>query len=165
MQASDTNPNLLCAVLAAQVAALRDRLDIAAPVDLMWRTTDVLSQLSALIRDLLQRNPVPELDQHCTAAIAVSGGISLALDDMAFQQAQSQDLSRQMADCVVTALERLAADTPAGTGLSLGELAELYVCEDQLKVHNAVTRRFAIDPTEALRSPRSKGDPLGGDRT
>jgi hypothetical protein len=48
-----------------------------------------------------------------------------------------------MADCVETALERLAAaDATVGGRLSSDDLAELYVSEDQRKVHDAVTRRF-----------------------
>jgi hypothetical protein len=155
---AEANERLVCAVLAAQVAAVRDRLDTGATVDLLWRTADVLARLSGLVLELAQHHPAPNagLDEQCAAAVAAESEISQALDGVAFLQAQRDDLARQMADCIVTALERLAAaDTPAGARLSPGDLAALYVCDDQRRVHAAVTRRFGKDASAQERPSRA----------
>jgi len=144
----ESSERLVCAVLAAQTAALRDCMDTSTTIELLFRTTDVLSQLSGLVRELSKRHPAldPGLDEQCVAAVAAEADITRLLSDLTFLQAQRHDVTRQMADCVVTALERLsAADAPAGARLSPHELAELYVCEDQREVHDAVTRRFGAD--------------------
>lgn len=151
---ADTGERLVCAVLAAQVAVIRDRVDGDTTVDLLWRTADLLTQLSRLVVELSRRHPTadPQLDEQCAAAVAAEAEISRSLDAMAFVRAQRQDVARQMADCVVMALERLAAadavpgaspGQPPGARLSPGDLAALYVCDDQREVHDAVTRQFA----------------------
>ncbi|MGA2129343.1 MAG: hypothetical protein ABSG76_24695 [Xanthobacteraceae bacterium] len=142
---SDTSERLVCAVLAGQVAALRDCIDTGATVDLLWRTTDVLSQLSGLVLELSRRHPGSGPDEQCAAAVAAEADISRSLTELAFVQAQHHDFARQMADCVVTALGRLATDAPSGARLSPHDLLALYVSEDQRKVHDAVARQFAID--------------------
>lgn len=145
---AETRERLVCAVLAAQVAVIRDRTDTSASVDLLWRTGDVLARLSKLVLDLAHRCPSvdPDLDLECAAAVAAEAEVSSALDALAFLQAQRHDLARQMADCVVTALARLAAeDAPDGHRLSPDDLAALYVCDAQRKTHESIARKFGID--------------------
>jgi hypothetical protein len=149
---AEDGERLVCAILGAQVAAIRDRVDTRVTVDLLWRTADVLTRLSGLVAELARRNPVadPELEGQCAAAIAAEAEISRALDSMAFRQAQTQDAARQMADCVVVALERLAASNVADGAtseakLSYRDLAALYVSDDQREVHDAVIRQFGAD--------------------
>jgi len=141
----EANERLVCAILAEQVATLRDRMDASATFDLLWRTTALLSWLSGLMGDLTRHtthiNPV--LDRERAEAVTEIAEIRRALDELAFQQAQRQDFARQLADCVVTALERMAvAEMPPGTHFSSADLAELYVSEDQRKLHEAVVRRL-----------------------
>lgn len=149
---------LVCAVLAAQVAAIRDCVNTAEGADLLWRTGDVLARLSALVVELGRRclAPDPELDAQCAAAVAAEAEVSTALDALAFLQSQRHDLARQLADCVVTALARLAADqdTAAGGRLSPEDLAALYVCEAQHRTHEAVACQFEM---EALGDNRPAG--------
>lgn len=134
----------VCSVLAAQVAELRDRIDGGAAIELLWRTSDVLSQLSGLVLELAKRCHDSELNAQCNAAVAAEAEISRSIESLAFEQAQRNDFTCQTVDCVVTALERLAgADGPAGNGLSLDDLAALYVSEEQRNVHDAATRQFA----------------------
>jgi hypothetical protein len=146
MQATaESSERLVCAVLAAQVAVIRDRFYTEATVCLLWRTADILSRLSSLVPVLLDRIPVRDaaLDEQCSAAVAAEAEIALAIDGLAFVQAQRDDFGRQMADCVVTALERLAAAGAAPVArISPGDLAELYICDDQRTVHESVIRRF-----------------------
>ena len=144
---AEANERLVCAILAEQVAALRDRMDASATFDLLWRTTALLSWLSGLLSDLSRHNPTanPVLERERVEAIAEVAEIRRALDELAFFQAQRQDFARQIADCVVTALERMAvAEMPAGTSFSSGDLAALYVSDDQRKLHDAVIRRLNI---------------------
>jgi len=144
---SGSSENHVCAVLAAQVAELRDRIDGGAAVELLWRTSDVLSQLSGLVLELAKRchDSDSGLNEQCKAAIAAEAEIRRSLDSLAFEQAQRNDFTCQTVDCVVTALERLAGgDGPAGNRLSLDDLAALYVSEEQRKVHDAATRRFEV---------------------
>jgi hypothetical protein len=146
MQATDeSGERLVCAVLAAQVAALRDRIGSGVAVDLLWRTTDLLSQLSGLVAELLRRHPADAvLGEQCATAIAAEVEVGASLEAFAFLQSQRDDFARQMADCVVTALERLAAvDGPASDRLSPHDLAALYVSDDQRDVHEVVFRRLA----------------------
>ncbi len=74
MAAKEANENLVCAILAEQVAALRDRMDASANFDLLWRTTALLSWLSGLLSDFSNHsghtNPV--LDRERAEAIAAS---------------------------------------------------------------------------------------------
>lgn len=39
---TEAGEHLVCAVLAAQVAELRGRIDTGATVELLWRTSDIL---------------------------------------------------------------------------------------------------------------------------
>ena len=155
---AEASERLVCAVLAAQVAAIRDCVDTAEGADLLWRTGDLLARLSALVVELGHRCqvPDPELDEQCAAAVAAEAEVSTALDALAFLQSQRHDLARQMADCVVTALVRLAADQDpaAGNRLSPEDLAALYVCEAQRRTHEAVARQFKM---EAAGYPRPAG--------
>lgn len=143
---TEANENLVCAILAEQVAALRDRMDATATFDLLWRTTALLSWLSGLLSDLSRHSgaPNPVLERERAEAIAEVAEIRRALDELAFFQAQRQDFARQIADCVVTALERMAvAEMPAGTHFSSNDLAALYVSDDQRKLHEAVMQRLS----------------------
>jgi len=138
------NDNIVCAVLAAQVAELRNRIDSCATVELLWRTSDVLSQLSGLVLELAKRGHDSGLNEQCVAAVAAEGEISRLLENQAFEQAQRNDFICQTVDCVVTALERLAVTDATGSNrLSADDLAALYVSEEQRKVHDAVIRRLA----------------------
>jgi hypothetical protein len=144
---TEAGEHLVCAVLAAQVAELRGRIDTGTTVELLWQTSDVLSRLSGLVLEFAKRcgESDPNLNQECNAAIAAEAEISRSLESLAFEQAQRNDFTCQTVDCVVTALERLAvADVPVGKRLSPSDLAALYVSEDQRKVHDAVTRQFII---------------------
>jgi hypothetical protein len=143
---TEANDNLVCAVLAAQVAELRGRIDTGATVELLWQTSDVLSRLSSLVLEFAKRcsDSDPNLNEECNAAVAAEAEISRSLESLAFTQAQRNDFTCQTVDCVVTALERLAvADMTVGTRLSPNDLAALYVSEDQRQVHDAATRQFA----------------------
>jgi hypothetical protein len=156
-QATDAGERLVCAVLAAQVEAIRDRVDTGATVDLLWRTADLLTRLSGLVVELSRRYPIPDprLVDQCAAAVRDESELSQSLDAMVFLHAQGQDIARQMADCVVMALERLAAGesthgaSPA-VRLSPDDLAASYVCQDQREVHDAVTRQFGINTRERV---------------
>jgi hypothetical protein len=142
---SEANEKLVCAILAEQVATLRDRMDANQAFDLLWRTSALLSWLSGLLGDLARQathtNPV--LDRERNEAIIEIAEIRRALDELAFLQAQRQDFAKQIADCVVTALERMAvAEMPAGTSFSSADLAALYVSEEQRKLHETVVQRL-----------------------
>jgi hypothetical protein len=114
-QTTDTGERLVCAVLAAHVEAIRDRVDTGATVDLLWRSADLLTRLSGLVVELSRRCPAadPELADRCAALVTQESELSRSLDAVAFLHAQDRDVARQMADCVVIALKRLA-----GTGRS-----------------------------------------------
>jgi len=134
---------LVLAILAAQVTAVRDRIENNETIDLMWRTTDVLARLASLVPELSRRNPGADMERQCTAAIANMTDISKSLDDMAFVQAQRQDFTRQMADCVATALIRLGAPAAQQTSrFCAADLAKLYVCAEQREIHDAATAAF-----------------------
>jgi len=142
IEASD---HLVCAVLAAQVAELRSRIDTGATVELLWQTSDMLSRLSGLVLEFAKRcsESDPNLNEECNAAIAAEAEISRSLESLAFTQAQRNDFTCQTVDCVVTALERLAVtEGPVGARLSPSDLDALYVSEEQRKVHDLATRRF-----------------------
>ena len=145
MMATEANERLVCAILAEQVSSIRDRMDASTTFDLLWRTTALLSWLSGLMNDLSHNstNSNPVLERERTEAITEIGEIRRALDELAFFQAQRQDFARQLADCVVTALERMAvAEMPAGTSFSSSDLAALYVSDDQRRLHDEVIRRL-----------------------
>jgi hypothetical protein len=146
--AAEASERAVFAILAAQLAALRDRMAAGSAVEILWRTTDILSDLSGRIGELLRQCPAPELGlrEKCGAGVAAAAEIGHELDGLACLQAQRQDLDRQMVDCVATALEHLAVDPgPMGTRMSPGDLAALYVSEDQRHVHEAVMRRLGIE--------------------
>src|ERR1700722_7053155 len=102
---TEASEHVVCAVLAAQVAELRGRIDTGATVDLLWRTSDVLSQLSGLVRELAQRccDSDPELNAQCNIAVTAEVEINRSLEHLAFEQAQRNDFTCQTVDCVVTA--------------------------------------------------------------
>ena len=146
---ADAEDRLVCAVLAAQVAALRDHIEGNSAVEMLWHATDVLSLLSGLVSELVgnatggdaARDPRldPGLVGRCATAVAAQVEVSRSVETLALFQAQHHDLGRQMADCVVTGLQSLAAE--AG-GLSARDLSALYVCEDQRRIHDSVARQF-----------------------
>jgi len=139
---AEAGDNLVCAVLAAQVAELRGRIDTGAAVELLWQTSDVLSQLSGLVVELAKRchKSDGDLSAQCNTAVAAEIDIRRSLESLAFAQAQRNDFTCQTVDCVVTALGRLA--TSDGARLSPDDLAALYVSEEQRQVHDAATRQF-----------------------
>ncbi len=144
-ETAEANERLVCAILAEQVATLRDRMDATAAFDLLWRTSALLSWLSGLLSDTANHsahaNPVLERERE--EAITEITEIRHALDNLAFLQAQRQDFAKQIADCVVIALERMAvAEMPAGTSFSSTDLAALYVSDDQRQLHDTVIRRM-----------------------
>ena len=137
------NERVVCAVLSAQAADLRDRIDTGATIDLLLRTTDLLSSLSTLVFTLSHRAGAadPQLTKQCSDSVAAATEINQVVDNLAFVHAQRQDFARQLADCLVTALDRLAK---TGTRLSPDELAALYVSEDQRQIHAAVTKQLEM---------------------
>ena len=142
---TEAGDHLVCAVLAAQVAELRGRIDTGATVELLWQTSDVLSRLSRLVLEFAKRcsDSDPNLNEECHAAVAAEIDIRRSLESLAFAQAQRNDFTCQTVDCVVTALGRLATtDGPVGARLSPDDLAALYVSEEQRQVHDAATRQF-----------------------
>ena len=143
--AAETSERSVCAVLAAQVAAFRARADIEALLELLWRATESLATLSALVTSLNSRGTVPEdkLFDRSSAAVADAGAVCASLEAMAFLETQRHDLGRQVLDCVVTALEGLAmTSAPPGGRLTLDALAELYVCEEQRRAHETAIGRL-----------------------
>jgi hypothetical protein len=144
---AEVSERQVCAILAAQVAALRDQPEAGASVELLWQTSDVLSRLSNLVNELLQRPGADAgLAEQCAAALAAEAELRRTLDGLAFQQAQRQDLARQVADCVVTALHRLAAvDEPITARFGPRQLSALYVSEHQREVHEAVVRELGSE--------------------
>jgi hypothetical protein len=145
MSTPEANERLVCAILAEQVSTLRDRMDSTSTFDLLWRTTALLSWLSGLLADHAHHDSAsnPVLERERREATAEIAEIRRGLDELAFFQAQRQDFARQLADCVVTALERMAvAEMPAGTSFSSADLAALYVSADQRKLHDAVVERL-----------------------
>ena len=142
---AEAGDNLVCAVLAAQVAELRGRIDTGATVELLWQTSDVMSRLSSLVVELAKRCHTSDgdLSAQCNTAVAAEIDIRRSLESLAFAQAQRNDFTCQTVDCVVTALGRLATtDGPVGARLSPDDLAALYVSEEQRQVHDAATRQF-----------------------
>lgn len=149
-ETAEANERIVCAILAEQVAALRERMDASSAFDLLWRTSALLSWLSGLLGDMSAHcaqashaNSV--LERERVEAITEIAEIRRALDELAFIQAQRQDFAKQIADCVVIALERMAvAEMPAGTSFSSVDLAALYVSADQRKLHDEVIRRLGL---------------------
>ncbi len=137
------------ALLAAQVAAVRDRIesDATAQVDLLWKAADTLAQLVALLDRLVRHaGTLPaELAAACASAGAADAEFGRALDERAFVQAQRIDLARQMADGVVRALHGLDGE---GAALSPEQLAAFYVSQEQRAVH-AVALAGSNSPCDA----------------
>jgi hypothetical protein len=130
------NDKTVCAILAALAAALRDRIESCETIDLMWRTVDILAKLASLAPELSRHDSGADMERQCTAAIANMTIISQSLADMAFQQAQQQDFTRQMADCIAIALTRLAAPHVTGEKrFSPVDLEKMYVCVEQREIH------------------------------
>jgi hypothetical protein len=157
--AAEASERLACIILGAQVKLLRDRIDSDAR-----RTTEMLERLSGLVLDTARRRhaPGPATADQNAAATAADAEIIASLDRLAFLEAQRHDFARQMADCLVTGLERLgAADAPAGARLSPDDLAALYVCEDQRKVHDAVTRQSGVEVSRDQSPNTEKRDRKG----
>ena len=149
-ETAEANERIVCAILAEQVAALRERMDSTSIFELLWRTSALLSWLSGLLGDVSAQSshaghPNPVMDREREEAITEIAEIRRALDDLAFLQAQRQDFAKQIADCVVIALERMAvAEMPAGTSFSSADLAALYVSADQRKLHDEVIHRLGL---------------------
>jgi len=124
------------ALLAAQVAAVRDRIesDATAHLDLLWKAVDTTTQLVALLDRLSSHAGTlpPELATACASAETAQAELGRALDELAFTQAQRMDLSRQMADAVVLALRCLDAGE---TSLTPEQIATVYVSQEQRAVH------------------------------
>lgn len=146
----EANERIVCAILAEQVATLRERMDATTAFDLLWRTSALLSWLSGLLGDISAQSGKPAhanpvLEREREEAITEIAEIRHALGELAFVQAQRQDFAKQIADCVVIALERMAvAEMPAGTSFSSSNLAALYVSADQRKLHEDVIRRLGL---------------------
>ena len=153
---ADTEDRLVCAVLGAQVAALRDHIEGNAAVEMLWHATDVLARLSAMVNELVAGHPAPDaaLAARCATVVAGQVEVSRSLEDLALFQAQHHDLARQMAECVVAGLQSLAAENGR---LSARDLSALYVCEDQRRIHESVVRQFGAPAAEDRRKPRKAG--------
>jgi len=159
---TEASDHLVCAVLAAQVAELRGRIDTSATVELLWQTSDLLSRLSSLVLEFTKRcsDSDPSLNEKCNAAMAAEVEINRSLESLAFAQAQRNDFTCQTVDCVVTALERLAVtDAAVGCRLSPSDLVALYVSEEQRQVHEAATRQFSIAASRNGAESRSREEP------
>lgn len=168
MEASpDRSERLVCAVLAAQVAAIRDRIDNGFTVELLWRTVDLISELSGLVHELSQHGIAGDSGRiaRCSSVLAVETEISRTLEDVVFQQTQHQDGTRQMVECVMTVLEQMAAEDPEGGSVpSPSDIAALYVSEEQQRVHDAVAQRFGADPSgKKPAESEPDGKPEGAD--
>jgi hypothetical protein len=136
MELTRDNDKTVCVIIAALATALRDRIETSDTLDLVWRTVDILAKMASLGPELSRHNPGADMERQCNAAIASMTSISQSLADMAFVQAQQQDFSRQMADCIALAVRRLAAPCPAGEKpFSPADLEKMYVCEEQREIH------------------------------
>ena len=111
------NERLVVSVLAEQMAALAEQIAGSGMVGPLVACGDLLSVL------------VSQIDEHSPAA-ATAAQLDKALDDLAFRQAQQQDLARQTADLVMRALRMLSSDA-----LSLDCLKALYVSDQQRRLH------------------------------
>ncbi|WP_298222512.1 hypothetical protein [Acidocella sp.] len=141
----ESNERLVCAILAEQVSNLRDRMDASEAFDLLWQTSALLSWLAGLLADITRDAPKSSLllDKEISEAISKITTIRHQLDALAFFQAQRQDFARQIADCVITALERMSsARMPEGSRFASADLAALYVSDDQRRLHEDVLNRL-----------------------
>ena len=144
--ATESGERLICAILAAQMTALRDRMDSGVPEKLLWGTVDAIGLLSTLVKELAARTAASdtELTARCEAALSTASEISRSLEDQAFHQAQTHDLTCQIASSVTTALSRLSdAQGSPGPGFTQSDLTALYVTEDQRRVHETTVEAFA----------------------
>jgi hypothetical protein len=135
---------LVFAILAEQVSAMRERMDASTTFDLLWRTSTLLSWLSGLLGELARNNHNPVLEKERSEAVAEIAGIRRSLDELFFFQAQRSDFARQVADCVVIALGRVASEkAPLKTHFSTHDLEGLYVSSEQRDIHNAVIKKYS----------------------
>jgi hypothetical protein len=111
---------LVTKVLAEQMAALSQQIGCFSMFDRLMACGDLLAVLAS------------QIDRDSAAATTVAQ-IDKELDDLAFRQAQQQDLARQTADLVTQALRIQSTAT-----LSLGQLKALYVSEQQHLLHEAL---------------------------
>jgi len=122
---AEAEERLACAVLAAQVLALRDEFRAVAEADPLWTASETLARLA-----------------EGGADAASLQGLVRNLEAQAFRQVQLSDRASQMADAVAAGLEALASShRPAGARLAAPDLLGLYVCEEQRRVHEGVVGR------------------------
>ena len=121
------NERLVVSVLAEQMAALAEQIAGSGMVGPLVACGDLLSVL------------VSQIDEHSPAA-ATAAQLDKALDDLAFRQAQQQDLARQTADLVMRALRMLSSDA-----LSLECLKALYVSDQQRRLHEQLVATTGHD--------------------
>jgi xanthine/CO dehydrogenase XdhC/CoxF family maturation factor len=129
--ATAPDSRLIHAILAAQIAALRERIASPEVTERLMGCTEVVALLAWQVS--------PD-----SAAATTAAALETALDELVFYHAQHQDLARQTADLVAHALNILAtagADQPPA--LSLSGLSALYVSEDQRQLHEAVRAEHA----------------------
>ena len=134
-----TGDRRVCAILAAQVAALRPRIDAGVEVELLWRIIDVLTTISELLGPLAsdQLDPDTETGNRSTAGIAAAMELTVTLEAVALGQSQAHDLVSQMSVCVENALRQLAKPDDSEPRISPASLAATYVCTEQHSVHAA----------------------------
>jgi hypothetical protein len=155
--AEPTCERAICAVLAAHASALRDGVEDAGALEVLWRTADALGDLHRLLAEAASRAAAEDtaFAQRCTQVLEAGSAVGRALEDLTFRQAQQQDLARQMADCMATALQRLAAgDAREAARLSLPELAAMYVSDTQRAVHAAAMQSLPAPPAADQEGPR-----------
>ena len=135
-----TSDRRVCAILAAQVAALRNRIDAGVEVELLWRIIDTLSTMSEFLAPLAseQLTPGAAMGKGPAAAIAAAIELTVTLEAVALRQSQAHDLVSQMAVCVENALHRLAMPNDSEPRISLASLASTYVCNEQRSAHASV---------------------------
>ncbi len=114
------NERLVTMVLAEQMAALGEQIGDLVVFERLMACAELLTVL------------VSQIERESPAA-ATAAELDKALDDLALLQAQRQDLARQTADLVGQALRIVSIET-----LSLGRLNDLYVSDQQRRLHEAV---------------------------
>jgi hypothetical protein len=114
------NERLVTMVLAEQMAALGEQIGDLVVFERLMACAELLTVL------------VSQIERESPAA-ATAAELDKALDDLALLQAQQQDLARQTADLVGQALRIVSIET-----LSLGRLNDLYVSDQQRRLHEAV---------------------------
>jgi hypothetical protein len=128
---SARNDRLLCAILAAQTLALRERIAGSVNFARLTHCADLLAVLASQL-------------PPGSASAAAAAQLGQALDDLAFYDAQQQDWAHQTADLLARALNLLAAaeDDPQPM-LTPNTLLGLYVSDDQRQLHAAVLSEHA----------------------